>query len=215
MPDQPTTAKPRKGALKDDALNLANLVTVARVALIPWILWLLEKGSPKSCYWAAWGYGIAAATDALDGWLARRRKEVSVLGQFLDPLADKLFVILILVYLISLDRVSVWLVMLIILRELSVTTLRTVAMSEGLVIAASQGGKEKTALQMVAILCLLVHYPYDLNFGFMRVHADLHKVGEITLFVSVLAALLSAGEYIGLFMQAVAVKEKRSQSDPP
>ena len=78
--------------LWEDARNLPNLLTFLRILMIPVVLVLLERGSPKHCFWAALVYAAAAITDLLDGWLARRQGLVSVLGKFLDPLADKLIV---------------------------------------------------------------------------------------------------------------------------
>ena len=82
----------RRRSLKEDALNLPNMLTMGRVAVIPLVLWLLGRGTPKDCVWAAIVYSLAAITDLLDGYLARRMNVVSVLGKFLDPLADKLLV---------------------------------------------------------------------------------------------------------------------------
>src|SRR5690606_39691936 len=79
----------RRSTLKQDAFNLPNLLTMARVAIIPLVLWLLNEGTPKACVWAALVYSAAALTDLLDGYLARRMNIVSVLGKFLDPLAAK------------------------------------------------------------------------------------------------------------------------------
>jgi CDP-diacylglycerol--glycerol-3-phosphate 3-phosphatidyltransferase len=94
-------------------------------------------------------------------------------------------------------------------RELSITALRTIAMSEGVVMAAMRTGKDKTALQMVAILMLIVHYRYTINFGFYQTGFDFAQVGLVLLYLSLALALLSAGEYIKLFVDAVDAKEER------
>jgi CDP-diacylglycerol--glycerol-3-phosphate 3-phosphatidyltransferase len=94
-------------------------------------------------------------------------------------------------------------------RELSVTALRTIAMSEGVVIAARRGGKDKTALQMVAILLLILHHTYVIDFGFVQISADLNQVGLTLLYVSLVLALTSGGEYMKLFVDAVDAKERR------
>ncbi|HEY3234721.1 MAG TPA: CDP-diacylglycerol--glycerol-3-phosphate 3-phosphatidyltransferase, partial [Polyangiaceae bacterium] len=135
-------------------MNLPNLLTMGRVAVIPVVLWLLDRGTPKDCAWAALVYSAAAITDLLDGYLARRMNVVSVLGKFLDPLADKLLVMASLVWMIPMGRIAGWVVVLLLAREISVTGLRSIASSEGVVIAAGGGGKRKTALQMIGILCL-------------------------------------------------------------
>jgi len=200
----------KRSSLRQDAINLPNLLTMLRVVMIPVVMWLIYDGRPQMNFWAAIVYGLAAATDALDGWLARRQKLVSVLGKFLDPLADKLIVMATLVLLADMGRVPSWVVIVIVARELTITSLRTIAMSEGVVIAAGQGGKEKTALQMVAILMLIVHHPYDIDFFFFQVpHADLHGIGLILLYASVVFAITSAGEYIKLLVEAVEAKERR------
>ncbi|MEZ4288811.1 MAG: CDP-alcohol phosphatidyltransferase family protein [Polyangiales bacterium] len=100
-------AIPRTGArrsLREDAINLPNLLTFARIAMIPAVLVLLWDGTPKANFWAAMVYAATAITDFLDGWLARKRGLVSVLGKFLDPLADKLLVMATLVFMVYLGR---------------------------------------------------------------------------------------------------------------
>lgn len=202
--------KPRRTSLREDAINLPNLLTFLRIALIPVVLWLISIGTPKAAFWAALVYGITAVTDFLDGWLARRRGLVSVLGKFLDPLADKLLVMAVLVWMVALGTVPAWAVVLLLARELSITSLRVIAMTEGVMIAAGQGGKDKTALQMVALLCLIVHHPYELDFGFgASFEADFNLVGLYLLYLSLIFAFTSAGEYVKLFVEAVEKKEER------
>ncbi|MGB0679263.1 MAG: CDP-diacylglycerol--glycerol-3-phosphate 3-phosphatidyltransferase [Polyangiales bacterium] len=198
-------------SLRDDALSWANFVTLVRIALIPFVLWLLDKATARMCFFAAMVYILSALTDALDGWLARRQGSVSVLGKFLDPLADKLLVMSTLVWLVGLGRVPAWVVILIVGRELSVTALRAIASSEGVVIAAGQGGKEKTALQMVAILLLILHYPYTLMFPGWPVAVDMHQAGLWLIALSLFFAITSAGEYVHLLVRAVEAKDARLQ----
>lgn len=207
-----TGKRERRRTIRQDAVNLPNLLTMGRVALIPVVLWLLADGTPKAAYFAAVVYVLCALTDAIDGWLARRQNLVSVLGKFLDPLADKLLVMSTLIFLVWMGRLpllGVAAVILMIGRELSITALRTIAMSEGVVIASAQGGKEKTALQMVAILLLILHHSYYIEFGFFAVRANLHEVGLVLLYVSLVFAVTSAGEYVRLFVEAVEAKERR------
>jgi CDP-diacylglycerol--glycerol-3-phosphate 3-phosphatidyltransferase len=202
----------RPRSIREDAINLPNLLTMLRIVLIPVVLWLLADGTREASFWAAVLYIASAVTDFLDGWLARRQGLISVLGKFLDPLADKLLVMATLVFMVHMGRLpllGVIAVILLIGRELSITSLRTISMSEGVVIAAGQGGKEKTALQMVAILLLILHYPYDIDFLFASVRADLNKAGLLLLYGSVVLAFTSAGEYVRLFVEAVDAKERR------
>jgi CDP-diacylglycerol--glycerol-3-phosphate 3-phosphatidyltransferase len=202
----------RRRSLKEDALNLPNILTMARVAIIPVVLWLIDRGTPKDCVIAASVYSAAAITDLLDGYLARKLKVVSVLGKFLDPLADKLLVMASLVWMVPMGRIPEWAVILLIGREISVTGLRSIASSEGVVIAAGDSGKSKTALQMIGILCLIIGFPYHLSLGFIDMGmVDLVYVGRALIYVSLVFSLTSAVEYMGLFAQAVEAKSKRRQ----
>ncbi len=214
MIPQPRPKARRRSSIRADAVNLPNLLTTLRIVLIPVVLWLLARETPESGVYAALAYIGLAVTDAIDGWLARRANLISVLGKFLDPLADKLLVMATLVWLIYMDRLptlGVAAVIMTLARELAITALRTIAMSEGVVIAAGQGGKEKTALQMVAILLLILHHPYELNLFFMTIPADLNAVGLFILYASVVLGFVSGGDYLRLFVEAVEAKEARMQ----
>ena len=116
--------------------------------MIPVVMMMLQEGTPAMNFWAGWVYTAATITDALDGYLARKRGLVSVVGKFLDPLADKLLVMATLVLMVDMGRVPNWAVVVILARELSISMLRMIASAEGVVIAAGEGGKAKTALQM-------------------------------------------------------------------
>ncbi len=202
----------KRKSIREDALNIPNLLTFVRIGLIPVVLWLVADGTPRANFWAAIVYIVSAVTDFLDGWLARRWGLESILGKFLDPLADKLLVMATLVFICYLGRLpllGVAAVIIMIGREISITALRTIAMSEGVVMAAGRGGKDKTALQMVAILMLIVHHRYLIDFYFFKVWADLGQVGLVFLYVSLFFALTSAGEYMKLFVEAVEAKERR------
>ena len=203
----------RKTTLKDEFLNLPNMLTMARVLVIPVFILLTFYGDPVSSFWSAIIYGGASITDVVDGWLARRKNLVTVLGKFLDPLADKLIVMAALVMLVRLGRVASGLVIALLAREFIVTGLRTIAMSEGMVIAAGQGGKWKTALQLTAIISLLIHYTYDLNFYLFRLTVNLNKVGTWLLWLALVASVLSAAEYIRGFVALVDSKERKAQAE--
>ena len=202
-------ARERRQTFWQDAKNLPNLLTVARVLMIPGVLVLLSRGDPRSCLWAALVYAAAAITDALDGWIARRQGLVSVLGKFLDPLADKLIVASTLVWLVPMGRIPAWAVVLLLCREITITALRSIASSEGIIIAAGDGGKAKTALQMVGIICLLLGYPYTLN---LLVHdfgtIDLVHVGRMLIYLSLIFSITSAVKYMGLFVDAIDAEKK-------
>jgi CDP-diacylglycerol--glycerol-3-phosphate 3-phosphatidyltransferase len=180
---------------------------MGRVAIIPVVLWLLDSGTPSDCMWAAIIYSLAALTDLLDGYLARRMNVVSMLGKFLDPLADKLLVMASLVWMVPMGRIAEWVVVLILAREISVTGLRSIASSEGLVIDAGGGGKRKTALQMIGVLCLILGYPYDLSFGLVDFgRVDLVVVGRGLIYVSLVFSLTSAVNYAGMFAEAAQAR---------
>ncbi|MBC7644541.1 MAG: CDP-diacylglycerol--glycerol-3-phosphate 3-phosphatidyltransferase [Thermoleophilia bacterium] len=134
-----------------------NHITLARIGLIPvFVVALLNSiDSSQSTIIAFIVFAFAAATDGLDGWLARSRKQVTNLGIFLDPLADKLLVMAALVTLVQLNEVAAWVVVVILSREFAVTGLRLVAASEGIVISAQQLGKLKTVFQILMVLALI------------------------------------------------------------
>lgn len=197
-------------SLAEDAVNLPNLLTMARVFMIPLCLWFLDRGTPKDCFWSAVVFTLAAITDILDGWLARRMNVVSVLGKFLDPLADKLIVMASLVWMVPMGRISGWIVIVLLAREISVTGLRSVAASEGVVIAAGSEGKTKTALQMIGIVALLVGYPYHLSYlGIDLGIVDVVLVGRMLVYLSLVFSVASAVEYVRLFGLAVDAKEAK------
>jgi CDP-diacylglycerol---glycerol-3-phosphate 3-phosphatidyltransferase len=207
----PVVRARRRRSLKQDAFNLPNLLTMGRIAIIPMVLWLLDSGTPRDCAWAAIVYGMAAITDLLDGYLARKMNVVSVLGKFLDPLADKLLVMACLVWMVPMGRIAEWAVALLLAREISITGLRSIASSEGVVIAAGEGGKSKTALQMIGIIALIVGYPYHLSLGPLGDlgQVDLVVVGRSLVYVSLFFSITSAFQYVGLFAEAVEAKERR------
>ncbi len=139
-------------------LNLANSITIARILLIPVFLVLLLGGLPEPYgdIAAAAVFILAAATDKLDGYVARRSQQITTLGQFLDPLADKLLIAAALIALVSQDRVSAWVATLIIVREVAVSVLRIIGVSQGVSIPADKYGKLKTVLQIVYIVYVLI-----------------------------------------------------------
>ncbi|HEX7057879.1 MAG TPA: CDP-diacylglycerol--glycerol-3-phosphate 3-phosphatidyltransferase [Bacilli bacterium] len=162
-------------------MNLANRITLARIFLVPIImLFLLVKidlppihipeinGTDFSITYnqiiACLIFIIAASTDSLDGYIARKHKLVTNLGKLLDPLADKLLIATVLVSLVEMDKLDAWIAIVIISREFAVTALRQVALLEGVVIPASKWGKWKTATQIVAIIALLIN-----NFPFLYI----------------------------------------------
>ena len=171
--------------------NLPNVLTLFRVACIPLLVFLLLLPNKATSFCAALVFGLASITDLLDGFLARRRQLVTTFGVFLDPLADKLIVSAALIMLIPLGRVPAWMVVVVVGRELAITGLRGVAVSEGKVIRASYLGKQKMIFQIVAILGLLLHYDY---FG-----VNFHAVGMFFMWLAVIVTLWSGGVYFRRF----------------
>jgi CDP-diacylglycerol--glycerol-3-phosphate 3-phosphatidyltransferase len=192
--------------LRREALNLPNAITAVRIAAIPVFLWFTYYESRRDSFIAALLYAITGATDFLDGWVARRRNLVTVIGKFLDPLADKLIVMAALVMLVHLGRVAAWVVIVIMAREFIVTGLRTIAMSEGIVIAAGQEGKQKTAFQVSGITFLLLHYTYPIDAIFFTFDLDGNRVGTWLLYVSLFFSVWSAVSYFVGFIRAVYQK---------
>ncbi len=192
----------RRGPLAELG-NIPNLLTLGRIMAIPIFLVFLFYGSRMSSFIAACLFIVASLTDVVDGFLARRMGLITTMGKFLDPIADKLLVMAALVMLLSLGRVPAWVVIVILSREFIITALRTLAMSEGVVIAAGQGGKWKTSLQMVGLMGLILHYPYRIDFLILDVDVDLHRVGVWLIYISLVPAVLSAVAYFQGFWEAL------------
>lgn len=167
--------------------NLPNTLSVIRLVLIPVIVICLYFPGKLGSFLAALFFGLAAITDLLDGFYARRHKKITSLGKFLDPLADKLLISATMIMLITLNRIPVWVVILIIAREMAVTGLRGIAVVEGIVIEASSLGKYKTIFQLVSLICLLLHYEY--------LKVDFHIVGMTFLWVALILTMWSGWSY--------------------
>lgn len=155
-------------------MNLANKITLARIVLVPIIMAFLlvnfevapltfgDYAITYNQIIAALIFIVAASTDGLDGYIARKNKIVTNLGKLLDPLADKLLVAAVLISLVQMDKLDAWMAIIIISREFAVTGLRQVALLEGSVMAASKWGKWKTAVQITMIISLLLNnFPFN------------------------------------------------------
>jgi CDP-diacylglycerol--glycerol-3-phosphate 3-phosphatidyltransferase len=137
------------------ALNLPNVLTLLRILLVPVLVVALLDETANGDLLAAIVFALATVTDAMDGYLARTRNDITTFGKLMDPIADKLLVIAALVALVSLHRLAGWVAMVIIARELTVTVTRMHATQQGVVIAANSWGKAKTIVQVVAIFSLI------------------------------------------------------------
>jgi len=184
-------------------LNLANTITIARILLIPVFLVLLLGGLPEPYgdIAAAAVFILAAATDKLDGYVARRSKQITTLGQFLDPLADKLLIAAALIALVSQGRIVAWVAMLIIGREIAVSVLRIVGVSQGVSIPADKYGKLKTVLQIVYVVYVLV--PTDKIADLIHVSTDVATIIQWILAGVVVIVTLASG--VRYFMNARGV----------
>ena len=187
--------------------NVPNVLTMARLGLLPIIVLLIWPGieSRETCFWAAMLYCLGGVLDMVDGAIARRYGLVTAFGKFLDPLSDKLFYLVTMIALLQLQgpRIPPWLVMIVLMRELSITGLRAIAVSEGIVIDAKEGGKFKTVFGTIGMCGLLIHYPYLINFGPIETIVDFHIAGLWVTFFSVAFSVTSGVGYIRGFVRAV------------
>jgi CDP-diacylglycerol--glycerol-3-phosphate 3-phosphatidyltransferase len=192
-------------------MNLPNTLTLARLFLVPLlVVVLLTKfegrlilGVRKELVGAAI-FAIASLTDWLDGYLARRRKQVTVLGQLMDPLADKLLITAALVSLVQMDLAPAWIVAVILGREFAVTVLRSVAYSRHVSIPASPLGKFKMAAEVTAILLLILGTDHIQGFV---------VVGRVALWVAMVAAVVSGVDYYRRFQQVLSPRPLPMEGD--
>ena len=175
-------------------MNLPNKVTMLRFLAVPVFVLVVSL-------FEGWGadlvagllFIVAACTDFVDGYLARSRNLVTTFGKFMDPLVDKILVTAALVALVAMERIPAWVVILILAREFAITGLRTIAVSENVVIAASPLGKLKTACQMTAIALLLLYTLPCLAPAFA---VTVYWLGEVLMYIALVLTLVSGGDYL-------------------
>jgi CDP-diacylglycerol--glycerol-3-phosphate 3-phosphatidyltransferase len=155
VPPHRTLRHPVRPVSEVGIVNWANTISVVRVLLIPVFIVLLLSSLPLGQWLAIGVFGVAAFTDRLDGYVARSRNQVTALGQFLDPLADKLLISAALIALVGMNALPAWVAMVIIAREFAVSALRIVAVDQGVSIPASRLGKAKTISQIVGIIIFM------------------------------------------------------------
>ncbi|MCY3729645.1 MAG: CDP-diacylglycerol--glycerol-3-phosphate 3-phosphatidyltransferase [Nitrospira sp.] len=170
--------------------NLPNALTFLRILLVPVYIGLFSTPTAVRSTWAAAIFGLAALTDWLDGYIARRRGQVTKIGRLFDPIADKFLVISGLVLLVQFQRIAAWLAIALIVRDLAVTGIRFVSASRGIIIAAGTLGKYKVVLQIIAIIILTLEGAVSFSF------LNMHLLGTVTLYVALLFSLVSAGQYL-------------------
>ncbi|GAB6270426.1 MAG: CDP-diacylglycerol--glycerol-3-phosphate 3-phosphatidyltransferase [Smithella sp.] len=174
-----------------EILNLPNTITLARISVVPFLFFLLMSPGPFWSLVLAALFVLASITDFLDGFIARKYNLITTMGKFLDPLADKLIVNTAMILMIPIGRIDAWIVVMIIMRDLIVDGIRSIASSEGIYIQASVLGKQKTLAQIIAVTALMIHYPF---FGL-----DAHFVGTVILYVALLLTIYSGLDYFVKF----------------
>ncbi|MBI4238708.1 MAG: CDP-diacylglycerol--glycerol-3-phosphate 3-phosphatidyltransferase [Deltaproteobacteria bacterium] len=188
--------------------NVPNVISIARVLLVPVIVLLLMSIHPEDASQTAWNvaasfyaallFGVGAVSDIVDGFLARRHQQITIFGKLFDPLADKLLTFGALVMLIPLHRMSAWVVVLLLAREIGVTTLRSIASGEGMVITAGKWGKMKNAFNNCGVPFIMLYYPH---FG-----VEWYYAGWILFLISVVLALVSGYQYGQIFFQELTAR---------
>lgn len=185
-------------------MNLPISLTLLRIFIVPLLVVLLFTKGKNMDLWAVGVFLAAAVTDLLDGYLARKRAQVTTLGILLDPIADKLLISAAFISLVELKLVPAWMVVIIIGREFAVTGLRGVASVEGFVLEASELGKTKMVSQVVAITVIVLQ----------RRHPLIQPLGEALLWAVVVFALASAGQYFWSFWKKLDVRLKQRPPRP-
>lgn len=179
-----------------DIFNLPNSITLARISVVPFLFFLLTSPGPFWSLVLAAVFVLASITDFLDGFFARKYNLVTTMGKFLDPLADKLIVNTAMILMIPIGRIDAWIVVIIIMRDLIVDGIRSIASSDGIYIQASILGKQKTLAQIIAVTALMIHYPF--------LGLDAHLVGTIILYAAFLLTIYSGIDYFIKFYRGQA-----------
>ena len=201
-------------------MNLPNSITMSRIVMIPLLLWILSPHYPwqhngEQEIAASVLFVLASITDGLDGYLARKWKQITTMGMLLDPIADKIMVTGALIALVAYnpDVVKVWIAVVIIGREFLVSGLRSIASSEGFTIQASDLGKLKTVVQIFSVVsAILAHHWYQWQFGVLIVPVKWYAVTSI--YFTVVVSTISAIDYFVGFWKQIdhASKDRRKAS---
>ena len=206
-------------------MNLPNYITLSRIASIPLIIWILTtpyfngKDQTLRAVLASGLFILASITDGLDGYLARRRGQITTMGMLLDPLADKLMIAACYITLVHLipEIVNVWVVVLIIGREFLISGLRSIAASEGFTIEASELGKLKMVVQIVSVVAAILAIRWDvwdLNFGLFRLYLDVDLVARMAIWFMVAVSVISAVDYFWGFWKKIDKRVERRRRRP-
>jgi CDP-diacylglycerol---glycerol-3-phosphate 3-phosphatidyltransferase len=179
-------------------MNLPLSLTLLRIFFVPLLVVLLLTKGRNMDLWAVGVFLLAAVTDLLDGYVARKRSQITTLGILLDPIADKLLTSAAFISLVELHLVPAWMVVIIVGREFAVSGLRSVASAEGFIMKASELGKTKMVFQVVAITVIALERRYP----------DVHPLGEVLLWMVVGFAVVSAVQYFWDFWRKLDVQLK-------
>jgi CDP-diacylglycerol--glycerol-3-phosphate 3-phosphatidyltransferase len=191
-------------------MNLPNSITLTRIASVPLLIWSLSPHFPRIGFpgeqeiFASTIFILASITDGLDGYLARRRGQITTLGMLLDPLADKLMVTAAFILLVAYNPriMHPWIAVLVIGREFLVSGLRSIAASEGFTIEASELGKLKTVIQIVAIVAVILNHRWDYwNFGGFPI--GVHLIAVTAVYWMTIVSIISAIDYFVGFWKKI------------
>ncbi|MFZ0395187.1 MAG: CDP-diacylglycerol--glycerol-3-phosphate 3-phosphatidyltransferase [Terracidiphilus sp.] len=199
-------------------MNLPNSITMSRIVMIPLLLWILSahfpwQAGPEQEVLASILFVLASITDGVDGYLARKRGQITTMGMLLDPLADKIMVTAAFIALVAYEPqvVKVWIAVVIIGREFLISGLRSIAASEGFTIQASDLGKMKTVLQIVSVVAaILAHHWFEWTIGWLILPVKWTAITAI--YFTVVVSIISAVDYFVGFWKQIdhASKNRRS-----
>ena len=201
-------------------MNLPNSITMSRIASVPLLIWFLSPNSPirqpGEQELAASALFIAASiTDGLDGYLARKRGQITTIGMLLDPLADKLMIAAAYIILVAYNPriVPAWIAVIIIGREFLVSGLRSIAASEGFTIDASEIGKLKTVIQIVSVVAAILAHRWDYWLFFHgAVIIDVHLMAIVAIYWMTAVSIISATDYFVGFWKKIDHASERART---
>lgn len=194
-------------------MNVPNYLTISRILSVPLLIWILSTSIISSVHGekeliAAAVFSLAAITDRLDGYLARKHGLITRVGMLLDPLADKLLIASALIVLVQFNPhlMPAWIAVVVIGREFLVTDLRVVAATEGFTIQARDLGKWKMGVQIAAVLACILGRKWpvgDLGLGYLYLPLPIEWIGRITVWAMVILSVVSAADYFAVFWNKI------------
>ena len=210
-------------------MNLPNSITISRIATVPLLIWILSPAFPHNhaTHGLAGGeqeliasavFILASITDGLDGYLARKRKQITTLGMLLDPLADKLMVTAAYIILVAYNPriVPPWIAVLVIGREFLVSGLRSIAATEGFTIEASEIGKLKTVLQIVSVVAAILAHRWNYWLWFPSFHGGyivgVHFIAVTAIYWMTIVSIISATDYFVGFWKQIDHASERART---